>query len=385
MMVNVRRLLVFVLGLICGLALNVEIVFATNGTNLHGIGPISTSMGGVGIAQPLDSLSVVFSNPAGATAEGELKYDFDIGGSLLMPKARATINISGSTISDKSADHVFVVPNIAVSVPLDNTWSVGFGMAGASGFGVDYRNTKIEQPYFYNLGALGKLPLTAVSLAQLQVLKVAPYVSYRPTDKLSFGISPQINYGIFDLGKGSTNGYSLGVLLGTRYKLTDIVSLGATYTSAQNINYKNIYDLNSDGSADNFKLESPQQVGFGVAVEPLKDVLLFETDLKWLNWANAKGYKDSDWEDQWVVGLGVQYKPIKHLSLRTGYNYGKNPIKSHNNFIGSTMSEIQGKQLPTYYYETFRIIGTPLLIEHNLSFGVGYEVSDRVSLHAGYT
>ena len=38
--------------------------FATNGTQLIGIGPVSRSMGGVGIAAPQDAISAVFANPA---------------------------------------------------------------------------------------------------------------------------------------------------------------------------------------------------------------------------------------------------------------------------------------------------------------------------------
>jgi long-chain fatty acid transport protein len=38
-----------------------------------------------------------------------------------------------------------------------------------------------------------------------------------------------------------------------------------------------------------------------------------------------------------------------------------------------------------YYYETFRIIGFPAIVEHHLSVGLGYRLSDRSSLDAGYT
>jgi len=38
---------------------------ATNGDNLIAVGPISGSMGGVGIAAPQDSISAVLDNPAG--------------------------------------------------------------------------------------------------------------------------------------------------------------------------------------------------------------------------------------------------------------------------------------------------------------------------------
>ena len=37
---------------------------ATNGDNLIGVGPISRSMGGVGVASPQDSISAIFANPA---------------------------------------------------------------------------------------------------------------------------------------------------------------------------------------------------------------------------------------------------------------------------------------------------------------------------------
>ena len=36
-----------------------------------------------------------------------------------------------------------------------------------------------------------------------------------------------------------------------------------------------------------------------------------------------------------------------------------------------------------YYYETFRIIGFPAIVEQHLTFGVGYKFSDKFSLHLG--
>jgi long-chain fatty acid transport protein len=39
--------------------------WATNGTNLIGIGPVSRGMGGTGVAAPQDAISAIFANPAG--------------------------------------------------------------------------------------------------------------------------------------------------------------------------------------------------------------------------------------------------------------------------------------------------------------------------------
>ncbi len=40
--------------------------------------------------------------------------------------------------------------------------------------------------------------------------------------------------------------------------------------------------------------------------------------------------------------------------------------------------------MPTYYYETFRIIGFPAIAQNHLTLGIGYEVSKRFSINLGY-
>jgi long-chain fatty acid transport protein len=120
--------------------------------------------------------------------------------------------------------------------------------------------------------------------------------------------------------------------------------------------------------------------------------LLIETDFKWLNWANADGYRHFDWSDQYVVGIGAQYKPIPKLALRIGYNYGSNPVKPHHNFVGGNplnpnappMTTIQGTPIPVYYFETFRTIGFPAIVEHHFTMGIGYDVTSHFSINVGY-
>jgi long-chain fatty acid transport protein len=40
---------------------------------------------------------------------------------------------------------------------------------------------------------------------------------------------------------------------------------------------------------------------------------------------------------------------------------------------------------PDYYYETFRLIGFPAIVEHHATVGVGYAFSDKCELNLGYT
>ena len=386
---------IFVILAILGIVVTaVSPAMATNGDNLISIGPISRAMGGVGIAAPQDAISAVFANPAamcfGPYCPGS---EFNFAGTLFMPKVDARVNVGGLDISAKSDDKVYAIPAIGLSVPITNTfplWRFGLAAYGVSGLGVDYRNTSIDQPHFYNFGPMGQFPLVAGEYTQLQILKFAPSIAFQPNEKFSLGLAVHIDYATLDLRSGSSANYGIGAQLGAIYKVTDTISLGATYTSPQSVNHKDVTDFDGDGKADNLKLESPQQLGFGVAFEPMKGTLLLEADAKWINWQNATGYDDFDWKNQWVFAVGAQYRPTKQLALRVGYNYGNNPVKEHNSFVGATpggpaMTTVQGKTMPTYYYETFRIIGFPAIVKQHLSFGIGYDITKTFAVNAGYT
>lgn len=372
---------IFVILAILGIVVAaVSPAMATNGDNLMGIGPISRAMGGVGIAAPQDAISAVFANPAamcfGPYCPGS---EFNFAGTLFMPKVDARVNVGGIDISAKGDDKVYAIPAIGLSVPINPNWRFGLAAYGVSGLGVDYRGTGIDTPFF------GGNPLVAGAYTQLQIMKFAPSLSYQPASNFSVGLAVHIDYGMLDLRNGTSSNYGLGVVLGAIYKPTDMISLGLTYTSPQEVNYKNVLNL---GANFDLKLASPQQVGLGVAVEPIKNTLLIEVNGKWINWANAKGYDDFDWKDQWVLGIGAQYKPMKQLALRIGYNYGNNPVREHNGFVGAAptnITTVQGIQIPNYYYETFRIIGFPAIAKQHISFGIGYDISKQFAINAGYT
>jgi len=378
------RKLVAVFGALCLIVAISATAYATNGDNLIGIGPIARSMGGVGIAAPQDAISAVFANPAamcfGAYCPGS---EFNFAGTLFMPRPEAKISAGGITASANSDQKIYSIPAIGLSVPIPaapEIWRFGLAAYGVSGLGVDYRDTKLDQP----VAAFGGAPLAQGTDTQLQTMKFAPAIAYQPTDRLSLGLDLQVDYSSLDLGSGSSFNYGFGYQLGVIYKLTDAVSLGASYTSPQKVKYENVL-AKSNGFSANLELESPQQLGFGVAVT-LFDKLLIEGDVKWLNWSDAQGYDEFRWDDQWVYALGAQYEVIPKLFLRAGVNYGSNPVKRDQNFNGTLGSNttVQGTTLPTYYYETFRIIGFPAIVETHLTAGIGYEFSPTFALNLGY-
>jgi long-chain fatty acid transport protein len=368
--------------------LSAPFAYATNGDNLIAIGPIARSMGGVGIAAPQDAISAVFSNPAAMCfAPYCPSTEVDFAGTLFMPHINAKVTTfnprtgTNTTFAADADDKVYAIPAIGLSYPISNVWPFWrFGLAayGVSGLGVDYRGTNLNQGSFFGTGA----PLAAGTYTNLQIMKFAPSIAAQPMERLSLGLALHIDYASLDLGQGSSSNYGVGAQAGLIYKLTDSLSLGANYVSPQNVNHDNVADFDGDGVLDRLQLQSPQQFGIGLAYTTLDNKLLLEGDVKWINWSGANGYDDFDWKDQWVFAVGAQYFLTPKLSLRTGYNYGANPVREHNSF--TPLKTVQGHTMPTYYYETFRVIGFPAVVEHHITFGLGYQITDRFGLHAGY-
>ena len=364
---------------------------ATNGDNLIGVGAISRSMGGVGIANPLDAVSAVFANPA-AMCFGPVCdiSEFDFSGTAFLPKVSASVDLPGlAKFAAHSENNVYPIPAIGISIPLDaaQRWRFGLAAYGVTGLGVDYRGTSLDQSLKTGLPAPApaEVPLVAGEYTSFQIMKFAPSVAYQITDQLSVGLAVTLDYATLDLRNGSSPGYSIGAQPGLVYRPTPELSLGLIYISPQPSTFDQVADFNGDGNGDDLKLEAPQQVGLGIGYEFFDHTLLVEGNVKWLNWSSAKGYKDFDWEDQWVFGLGAQYALIPgKLYLRAGYNYGKNPVKEHNGWAPTDTTTVQGKTMPTYYYETFRLIGFPAVVENHVTVGMGWEISKTVSLDLGF-
>ena len=163
-------------------------------------------------------------------------------------------------------------------------------------------------------------------------MKFAPTAAYQVNHWLSLGAAFNISYSTLDLRNGSNSGFAPGAQIGAIIKPHKDVSIGLTYTTPQDVNHHkvlqgvNLTDFST--TINSLALSSPNNLGVGVGWEAIPRKLLFETDFKWLNWANADGYRQFDWKDQYVFGIGAQFRPIPKLALRLGYNYGNNPVQA---------------------------------------------------------
>ena len=366
--------------------------YATNGTNLIGIGPISRAMGGAGVAAPQDATSAIFANPAamcfGPYCPGS---SVDFAGTIFVPSVDGKVNygIPGFEGSDSSELPPSVIPAIAVTSPINEKWRFGAGMYGVSGLGTDFRNTRID---------FSRMPLPSppappgatlpAIYTQLQVLKLSPNIAYLVTPNFSLGASFEVIWQSLDLGEGASAGYTVGLQLGALYHW-DKFNFGFSFTTPESVNHKNVSKFgNPAGQYQDLKLESPWRVQGGISFEP-NSQWLFEGYARWLGWSSADGYKDFDWDDQWVFGLAGQWKPAERWALRLGYNYGQNPVKVHNGwnpdpFDPTNTVNVQGTPVNRVGYETLRIIGFPAIVEHHITAGFGFKMTDSLSLNASF-
>ena len=348
---------------------------ATNGDTLIGVAAASRAMGGAGVAAPQDAISAIFANPAamcmGPYCPGS---ETVFAATVYAPSVKTQVRVGPNAQGAKSNMKPFVIPSVGMTTPVNDRVRFGLGMFGITGMGVDYRNEGLDLN-----------PASPASegdiYTQLQILKFAPNLAYLVTPDLSVGASLHLLYGSLDLGQGTAHNYGLGGQVGAIYRAGPF-SFGGSYTTAENISHKDISDFGTGGPRRELAMESPRTAAAGVAWR-ITPELLVETDVKWLNWSDAKGYKEFDWSDQWVYAVGVQYKDPDGLTLRGGYNYGKSPVKVHDNFDASGTTAVQGQPVSTLLYEYLRVVGFPAIAEHHFSVGIGYQVSGRLEAHVG--
>ena len=101
-------------------------------------------------------------------------------------------------------------------------------------------------------------------------------------------------------------------------------------------------------------------------------------DYKQIQWSDAKGYKDFEWDDQNVISLGYEYK-TKGWAARIGYNYASSPIsqksQAYNNAAGLNGDTIN----------MFNLLGFPGIVESHYAVGGTYNINEQTSVDLAFT
>jgi long-chain fatty acid transport protein len=331
-----------------------------------GFGPVQDSMGGVGVGATLDASSIL-SNPAGIA---DLGQRLDVGFSYFKPTVSYDATASmpgfglvandGATIdSDRGGSPI---PAIAYVRPITDALSVGVGVFGVAGMGVDYQSNLYSSP-------------TLTSYLQG---RVTPGVAYKLMEGLSVGLTANIMMAQMKYDVASAFGQAehdtassigIGATVGVKYSPVKIVTLGAAYETKSSFQD---FSFDVPGGTDKLAFDQPQSFTVGASVTPI-ETLILAADVQWINWSDTMGENlpeytnvttsmpfNMNWSDQTVIKLGAQLTPMKGLDLRAGYNYGKMPLDKD---------------------RAFENMAFPAVAEHHITAGVGYQFSDKLAFN----
>jgi long-chain fatty acid transport protein len=355
---------------------------ATNGYFSHGYGIKSKGMGGAGVALAQDGFAGA-NNPAQSAFAGNR---YDVGVDLFMPERE--MSRSGSTnnqIFNGSADsgsEYFLIPEFGYNNIINSQLSMGLTVYGNGGMNTDYSASSVNA---FGSGDWG---------VDLMQLIIAPTLAFKLTPQHSVGISPLIVYQTFEanglqnfnsqatseLGKVTNNGKDsstgLGVRLGYLGRLTDQLSVGASYSPKINMSrfkkYEGLFAEKGD-----FDIPANYTLGMAFQVTPSVQVAL---DYQRIEYGDVKAIANQNtqaagtqlgnadgsgfgWSDINVIKLGVQWQANDAWTLRAGYNKGDNPVNADN--------------------VTFNILA-PGVIEEHLTLGATMKLDAASEISASY-
>lgn len=322
---------------------------ATEGYFQEGVSPREKAIGGAGVADSRDALTIA-NNPAGLAYVG---HQFSIGVSAFSPSREytgtGTMFVAPGNV--KSGQDWFAVPAVGYSMPIDATSGWGVALYGNGGMNTNY---KVINTGFFCPGAPGVFcgGKTGVNLNQA-FLSVGYGKSF---GNLSVGIAPVLGIQMFKAyGVGafapfsvaptalSDNGSSYavggGVRLGAQYRVTDSFRIGlsgATPIWSEKFNkYRGLF-------AGGGSFDVPGNITFGVAYDVLPTFTVM-LDYKRIFYSGVKSIANSSlapfplgsangpgfgWKDVDVIALGAEWRATRDLTLRAGYAHNTNPVRS---------------------------------------------------------
>lgn len=395
--------------------------FALNtGTDLNlSAKPASGGMAGASYTKPQEPSAAVFGNPAALTQFSGMR--FGIGAVYLAPKLEVTqtgasaLDAGPTTRTSRSRAVDYVGPDVAVTNDLGNGWFLGTGLEVDAGLGADFRNDPITIPSASTDPAITGLPL----VVELLSFNVNFAAAKQLTPQTSVGGALTIGFGLAQLGTAGPSGsfggaldvpgscnpavtgscgfggttssvhdFSAGASLGITHQLTPTLTMSAAIKSPIEYGFKNILHVGGGAFAlptefQTLKVEQPLELVMGAAFDIAPNWLV-EADVVWKNWNEATTYQDV-YQDQFLLLLGTQYK-TGPWSLRAGYSYAEDILRdTPNETLGGVSglgSVPLGGPLGVEVVKLVQATLVPVVWNHTVSAGVGYDISPKVRLDA---
>ena len=307
---HANRLLIAAL---CGVATTAQ---ATNGDQMLGVTATQWGMAGAVVAAPQDA-GTILTNPAGMATLQLDEFRVDMGFGFLNPPRK----VNGY----KSDSDLYMMPSGALAFRVNPRLTLGMGMAGLSGMGVDFADTNPN-------------PGNQAVVTTKQFYRIAPGFGFKVNDRLNIGAALNINYQSlamynpnFQLPQNQVFGF--GATLGMTYQINPALRFGAAYTSEQSMDS---FKWNTLTGRYEMTMDAPQSLQVGLAYMP-HDGLLIEADIKQIQFSDVMDKitlktpggdqtMNFGWSDQTVYAIGVQKRVNPKTTVRAGYNYGASPI-----------------------------------------------------------
>lgn len=398
---------ILVLALVAG-GLMSPLAHATNGYFSHGYGMKAKGMGGAATAMANDTFGGA-NNPASMVWVGSR---VDIGVDWFKPIRSSERSGAGDPTMNGAANsdsNDFAIPEFGYNRMINPNMSLGMTVYGNGGMNTDYAGGQL--PFGGTCANGGGTGFNPVQVAggtynllcgdgrlgvDMMQLIVAPTVSYKINETHSIGVSPLLGYQRFKAeglqafsgfsadaanltNKGYDNATGYGVRVGWLGKVSDMVTLGAAYSTEMNYSkfdkYKGLF-------AEQGGFNTPENWNLGIAVKATPQATI-AVDYQQINYSginsvgnpstslgatiastlgpsNGRGF---GWGDTRVVKLGAEYNYSDALTLRAGYSQNNNPITSRD--------------------VTFNIIAPGVITTH-YTLGFTYTLANKSELTMAY-
>jgi len=382
---------------------------AQTGHILNGVGAVDQGMSGAGMAAPGDALTALNTNPAAISLLNSKTLDF--GFQLMMPSSTVTSAVqpggfgpfgppalmNGATDSEAGP---FPIPSLAfVYRAADSPWTFGLGAVGVGGFGVDYVASSPTAPGA-NPILTPQMPNGGMGFGAMEsafmLLQISPTIAFQVNDRVSIGASPVFNLANLELSvmpgaapqfidvfgtpgipqddlplypdAPATWARGYGFQVGIQAMLSDDLSAAISYKSTMIFDDFE-YEPTTPGAADyTFAMDVPMIISGGLAFTGV-DGLTLAADVRFIDYENTTGFDEVGfgpdmavlgfgWESITVVALGAEYDVTNEFAVRAGYANNNSPIGDDISFFNAP---------------------APALVEHHVSAGFSYQLSDKLT------
>ncbi|HLP14914.1 MAG TPA: porin [Bacteroidota bacterium] len=329
--------------------------------------------------------SAIFFNPAGLAFQPG--HSLLLGTTFIAPSVTfygpiRDANDPGISTVSKLKNAVFTPINLYAKFQITNDLHAGIGVNNPFGLGTEW-----------DANWVGRFITQKVDL---KTFYVTPTLAYRVTDRLSVGAGFNYVFGsvlikravsitsvavpespVVTLDLTAKNGYGWNV--GVKYKVSDDISVGASYRSQVKIdakgtaafapNYPPLGLPIGDASAS---LKLPATGFAGISYKAMKN-LEIEADYQFIGWSSydtlaidfaanpaARSAQPKLYNDTYILRLGGEYT-MNNLRLRAGYYFDHSPV-------------------PTKYLE-------PLLPDSDrqgFNIGAGYQLTNNLHIDLSY-